>query len=176
MSAGLGGGSLIYANVFIRKDPKWFVRENVPGDGYESWPLTREDLDPYYDRVEKMIGFQKYPFDHSPYAGTPKTLAMRAAADGLKQTRPGQIDWYLPDLAVTFGNPGDKPVPGASIVEPDGNPAWTATNHVSFVLRVQHRMQLRQQEHARLHLPQRGQAARSAAARAHRGATVSATQ
>src|SRR5437763_1889931 len=32
VSAGLGGGSLIYANVFIRKDEKWFVQED-PRDG-----------------------------------------------------------------------------------------------------------------------------------------------
>jgi len=59
VSSGLGGGSLIYANVFLRKDDKWFVKENVPGDGYESWPLTRADLDPHYDAVEKVIGVQR---------------------------------------------------------------------------------------------------------------------
>ena len=45
VSSGLGGGSLIYANVLLRKDEKWFVREE-PGhgswkDGYEYWPVTR---------------------------------------------------------------------------------------------------------------------------------------
>ncbi len=57
VSSGLGGGSLIYANVLLRKDEKWFVHEApVPGGGYESWPLTRADLDPHYDRVEQMLG------------------------------------------------------------------------------------------------------------------------
>src|SRR3954471_3667708 len=73
VSAGLGGGSLIYANVFIRKDPRWFVKEKAAGAGYESWPLTRKDLDPHYDRVQEMIGLQKYPLAHEPYASTPKT-------------------------------------------------------------------------------------------------------
>jgi cholesterol oxidase len=118
VSAGLGGGSLIYANVFIRKDPQWFVKENVPGDGYESWPLTRTDLDPHYDRVERILGLQRYPLEHAPYASTPKTLAMRTAAEELKRQRPGQIQWELPPLAVTFGNPGQPPLPGAPIVEP----------------------------------------------------------
>ena len=33
-ASGLGGGSLIYANVLLRKDERWFVREE-PGHG--SW-------------------------------------------------------------------------------------------------------------------------------------------
>jgi cholesterol oxidase len=33
--SGLGGGSLIYANILIRKDPETFVR-----DEHESWPIT----------------------------------------------------------------------------------------------------------------------------------------
>ncbi|HET6146099.1 MAG TPA: GMC family oxidoreductase [Polyangia bacterium] len=117
VSAGLGGGSLIYANVFLRKDPRWFVKENVPGTGYESWPLTRADLDPHYDRVEKVLGLQRYPFHHAPYASTPKTVAMRTAAEELKRQWPGQVEWELPPLAVTFGNPGQPPVPGAPIIE-----------------------------------------------------------
>src|ERR671932_1155743 len=52
--SGLGGGSLIYANVMIRKDERWFVRED-----HEYWPVTRADLDPHYDRAEKMLGAQQ---------------------------------------------------------------------------------------------------------------------
>lgn len=34
VSSGLGGGSLIYANVLLRKDEHWFVREEpIPGGG-----------------------------------------------------------------------------------------------------------------------------------------------
>jgi cholesterol oxidase len=40
VSAGLGGGSLIYANVFIRKDERWFVQEDLNDGGYEYWPVT----------------------------------------------------------------------------------------------------------------------------------------
>src|SRR5690606_11783988 len=39
VSSGLGGGSLIYANVMIRKDERWFVCEPLPGGGYEKWPV-----------------------------------------------------------------------------------------------------------------------------------------
>lgn len=104
VSSGLGGGSLIYANVLLRKDPKWFVNE-----AGEDWPVTREELDSHYDRVERMLLPQRYPFDVPPYSATPKTRAMQVAADRLN------LDWDLPPLAVTFGSPGEAPVPGEPI-------------------------------------------------------------
>src|SRR6266498_2016023 len=104
VSSGLGGGSLIYANVLIRKDPNWFVDEE-PG-GCRPWPISYDDLATHYKAVEEMLGAQRYPFDHLPYSQTPKTIAMREAA----QKR--GLDWYLPKLAVTFGNPHADPVPG----------------------------------------------------------------
>jgi cholesterol oxidase len=114
-ASGLGGGSLIYANVLLRKDEDWFVREE-PGHGsweggYEHWPVTRADLDPHYDRVERMMNVQKYPLDQDPYDKTLKTLAFRDAAHKLG------LDWRLVNLAVTFANPGDPPVPGEPIKE-----------------------------------------------------------
>ena len=64
VSSGLGGGSLIYANVLLRKDERWFVQEEpMPGGGYERWPISRADLDPHYDAVEKMLGATPYPLD-----------------------------------------------------------------------------------------------------------------
>ncbi len=105
VSSGLGGGSLIYANVLIRKPESWFVHESFDG-GYEDWPVTREDLDPHYGRVETMMGAQPYPFGVPPYRDTPKTLAMQQAASQLG------LPWELPRLAVSFGEP---PVPGAPI-------------------------------------------------------------
>jgi cholesterol oxidase len=104
VSSALGGGSIIYANVLIRKDPEWFVNE-----AGEDWPVTREELDPHYDRAEAMLAPQTYPFDAEPYARTPKTLAMQHASGRLG------LDWALPPLAVTFANAGEAPVPGEPI-------------------------------------------------------------
>jgi cholesterol oxidase len=115
VSSGLGGGSLIYANVLIRKDPKWFIKEDLGGGGYESWPITRQDLEPHYDNVERIIGPQQFPFDTAPYAETAKTIALRDAAAAIAKRRPGQISWERPPLAVTFYNQGAPAVPGEPI-------------------------------------------------------------
>ena len=118
-ASGLGGGSLIYANVLLRKDEKTFVREE-PGHGswkggYEHWPVTREDLDPHYGEVERMMNVQKYPLAEPPYDRTAKTLAFRDAAQALGH------EWLLPNLAVTFANDGEKPVLGEPIREARAN-------------------------------------------------------
>lgn len=115
VSAGLGGGSLIYANVLLRKDEKWFVREDLKHGGYEHWVVSRQDLDRHYDQVERMLNAQSYPIERPPYNGTLKTLAMRDAAKELG------LDWQLVNLAVTFHNPGEEPVPGEPIREEQRN-------------------------------------------------------
>ena len=115
VSSGLGGGSLIDANVLMRKDEKWFVEEDpIPGGGYESWPVSRADLDPHYDAVEKMLGATPYPLKHPAYAATPKTHAMSAAAAELG------LDWHLPPLAVSFApQPGAEPGIGLPLQDAD---------------------------------------------------------
>ncbi|GII89203.1 hypothetical protein Ssi03_71930 [Sphaerisporangium siamense] len=114
VSSGLGGGSLIYANVMLRKDERWFVHEEpLPTGGYETWPVTRADLDPHYDAVEKMVGVTPYPLDHPVYSDTPKTRAMQDAAAELG------LDWRLPPLAINFAPfPGAEPGIGVPIPDP----------------------------------------------------------
>ncbi len=82
VSSGLGGGSLIYANVLLRKDERWFVTESRFDGGYENWPITRADLDSHYDEVERMLAPQRFPFGTPGYE-SPKTAAMKAAAEQL---------------------------------------------------------------------------------------------
>jgi cholesterol oxidase len=115
VSSGLGGGSLINANVLMRKDEHWFVQDDpLPRGGYESWPVTRADLDPHYDEVQRMLGATPYPLDVDPYSATLKTRAMRDAAAELG------LPWQLPPLAVSFAPaPGSAPGPGLPIVDPD---------------------------------------------------------
>ena len=126
VSSGLGGGSLIYANILIRKDEKWFINESADKKCYENWVVTRAQLDPHYDRVEKMMNVQKYPLHHAPYNETQKTLAMREAAAKVN-CKDSQCEWIPLNLAVSFksrqvsspdeDNPQNPPIIGASIVE-----------------------------------------------------------
>jgi cholesterol oxidase len=105
VASGLGGGSLLWSNVVLRKDRSTFVQEEG-----EYWPLGYEDLVPHYERHEAIMKATPYPFAHPPYDRTYKTKAMEYAS--------GQVglEWFLPPLAVTF-DPGDgRPAPGEPIV------------------------------------------------------------
>ncbi|MFC6084357.1 GMC oxidoreductase [Sphaerisporangium aureirubrum] len=114
VSSGLGGGSLIYANVLLRKDERWFVHEEpLPHGGHENWPVTRADLDPHYDAVEQMIGVTSYPLEHDAYSDTPKTRALQDAATELG------LDFQLPPLAVSFA-PSRGAAPGIGLPLVDG--------------------------------------------------------
>jgi choline dehydrogenase-like flavoprotein len=82
-SSGLGGGSLIYANVLIRKPKEWFVEQDPTSGEAWDWPVKGDELEIHYERVEHMLGAQKYPFTRKPYSDTPKTKEFIAAAEKL---------------------------------------------------------------------------------------------
>ncbi|MEU1970407.1 GMC family oxidoreductase [Microbacterium sp. NPDC019599] len=109
VSSGLGGGSLIYANVLLRKDERWFVHDSpLPGGGYEHWPIGREDLDRHYDSVEAMM--TPTP---NPYPDLPKSKALRESAEALG------LQVLAPPLAVSFApRPGAAAQPKQLIEEP----------------------------------------------------------
>jgi cholesterol oxidase len=107
VSSGLGGGSLIYANVLLRKPEEWFAEDF--GEGEPDKPLlTRRKLDPYYDRVEAMLSGAPYPYGST----TPKSRFMVRSGRRLGK-QPG-----FPDLAVSFSAAGQKP--GSPIVDAPG--------------------------------------------------------
>jgi cholesterol oxidase len=115
VSSGLGGGSLIYANVLLRKDERWFVQEDLANGGYEYWPVTRAELDKHYRRAEDMLNAQQYPLEHAPFDESRKTLAFKEAGEKLGR------EWILPPLAVTFANDGEAPAVGVPIHEEHPN-------------------------------------------------------
>ena len=115
VSAGLGGGSLIYANVLLRKDEHWFIQDDPrSGPGYEYWPVNREQLDPHYEVAEQMLGATQFPTGFAPYSAAPKTAAMQSAANALIAAGRTDLTWQLPKLAVHFG--GATPAPSTPIV------------------------------------------------------------
>jgi cholesterol oxidase len=129
VSSGLGGGSLIYANVHIRKDPAWF-KDELSGGGYREWPVNYTQLVPHYENVERMMNVQAYPLGHEPYSQTHKTLAMKEAATNLT-TGDLKGKWLPLNLAVSFrvdpvGRPeldaaDNPPIIGATINDPHQN-------------------------------------------------------
>jgi cholesterol oxidase len=116
VSSGVGGGSLIYANVLLRKDEHWFTQD-IPGGGggVEQWAVNRAQLDPFYDCAERMLRAQTLPFGVNGYH-LRKTAALRQAANGLGK------EWGLVPLAVRFHNDHRPPVMGEQLLEePYGN-------------------------------------------------------
>jgi cholesterol oxidase len=113
VASGLGGGSLIYANVLLRKDREWFFDEDPLTGELKPWPVGYDTLEKHYKNVESMIRPQRYPFSAQPYATTPKTIAMQLAARAM-----GRPDtWQLPPLAVTFADRDEPPAVGVPINE-----------------------------------------------------------
>jgi cholesterol oxidase len=96
-AAGVGGGSLVYANVQLR----------APADVFErGWPaaITRAELDPWYTRTEAALEPTTTPEDPA----LPKVRAFAAAG-----RRAGREPELLP-LAVHFGEPRAHPFSGVA--------------------------------------------------------------
>lgn len=90
----VGGGSIVNAAVMIRMDnfPNW------------AGGITRETLNPYYDRAEAMLGARVYPVAQPlmPYAGTIKTKVMLEAAQKLG------VPSVTPPVAITYRQPDEN--------------------------------------------------------------------
>jgi cholesterol oxidase len=87
VASGVGGGSLIYANIHIRPDSVVFEDARWPRS------ITRAALDPYYDRVAAMLGVA--PIPAQPPVVKRDRFRAAAAATG--------HDVFDPDQAVDWG-------------------------------------------------------------------------
>jgi cholesterol oxidase len=85
--AGVGGGSLIYANISSEAPPEVF-RQGWPAE------ITYDALKPHYDRVARFMRVGPLPENQF----TPRTILMREAAQAIGQGERFQ----LLDLAVHF--------------------------------------------------------------------------
>lgn len=85
--AGVGGGSLVYANVSAEANPLIFK---------QGWPpeITYDELKPYYDKVGKMLNVQTIPDNQKP-------PHMRLIHDAAVNTGNESRYRHL-DLAITF--------------------------------------------------------------------------
>ncbi|WP_262850588.1 GMC family oxidoreductase N-terminal domain-containing protein [Mumia quercus] len=91
--AGVGGGSLVYANTLYEPlEP--FYRDRAWGH-ITDW---KAELAPYYDQAKRMLGVTTYPHI------TPADLVMREVAEdmGVGDT------FHATPVGVFFGGPGEK--------------------------------------------------------------------
>jgi len=107
VASGLGGGSLIYANVLMRKPREWFETNRSNG----TWPLGYSDLERHYAAVEAVLQPQPFPCAPESYRSVPKVSAFREAAQ-----RAG-LEPVATPLGVAFANEGEAPQPGAPLRE-----------------------------------------------------------
>jgi cholesterol oxidase len=105
--AGVGGGSLNYANT-LYVPPAAFFRDRQWG-GITDW---QEELAPYYDQAERMLGVRLNP------TVTPSDVHLRAAAEkmGVGDT------FHLAPVGVFFGDGEDaggvRAAPGEEVPDP----------------------------------------------------------
>jgi len=112
-AAGLGGGSLIYANVLYRLEEDFF----------KGWPepLNRDFLEPYYNRAQSMLEGEPYPIKDPYYAINPKAELMRQAFEKLENAedslRPAKF--LYPPIAVRFKGdfPGHQSLNNQGVVQ-----------------------------------------------------------
>jgi cholesterol oxidase len=98
IGAGLGGGSLIYANVFMIPPDEVF-------DG--RWPdsCKRSDLLPYYAIAKQVLGSRPIPVNNDPRR---RVIRQQLFADVAKKN--GRVS-DLVDINVFFGNDFSDPLP-----------------------------------------------------------------
>lgn len=59
---GVGGSTVMYAGIWMRLMPSDFRVRTLDGVA-DDWPLSYEDLSPYYERIERDFGVSGYPGD-----------------------------------------------------------------------------------------------------------------
>jgi cholesterol oxidase len=103
--SGLGGGSLIYANVLLRLQKEYF----------EGWPfnINAEALEEHYLTVLDMMDATPYPFGKDKYySDTPKTKLYRETAERIEidEDMLEKPKVLAPDLAINFKGefPGEQ--------------------------------------------------------------------
>ena len=102
--AGVGGGSLVYANVSVE----------APASAFEQgWPpqITYQNLRPYYDRVKAFMHVKPLP----PNQWNGRTRLMQAAAAAIGEPnrfRTVDLAINFDDVPLDLTNPPGPPAPG----------------------------------------------------------------
>lgn len=98
----LGGGTRVYGAMAWRFSPEDFAMGSVYGGSFVDWPISYEDLAPFYDKVEHFVGVagpatsaphdglrqRPYPMGGVPLNSIGERLAEGARRLGLPTTTP----------------------------------------------------------------------------------------
>ena len=101
---GVGGGTVVYAAQWQRNMPSDFRVRTLDGVA-DDWPLTYEDLEPYYVRVERDFGVSGLAGDTAfpPGEGPPLPPVPLGPAGRARRARPQRAR-----LALVAGAAGDR--------------------------------------------------------------------
>ena len=101
---GVGGGTVVYAAQWQRNMPSDFRVRTLDGVA-DDWPLTYEDLEPYYVRVERDFGISGLAGDTAfpPGEGPPLPPVPLGPAGRAGRARPQRAR-----LALVAGAAGDR--------------------------------------------------------------------
>lgn len=103
---GVGGGTLHYGGVALRFWPEDFERHSRDGVGAD-WPISYEELEPFYDKVEKemaLSGPETMPWGpkRTAYPQPPHQITHRDKLMAKGMAKLG-IDWVPTPLAILTG-------------------------------------------------------------------------
>lgn len=108
---GVGGSSIMFGAEWPRFVPSDFKVRSLYGIA-DDWPLTYEELEPYYDLADEMIGSSGLAGDPAypagiqpPMAGVPIGRVGARAAEGLNKLG---WHWWPNSHAITTKNMGDR--------------------------------------------------------------------
>jgi cholesterol oxidase len=94
VASGLGGGSLIYSNVLLKKPPDSFGADGP--NGWTAWPVAGDQLEDDYEAVRSVLSPVTLPESYD----VPKNREFMEAA------RRAGLEPELAELAVTFSSNG----------------------------------------------------------------------
>jgi cholesterol oxidase len=117
VASGVGGGSLVYANIHVRPSPVVFEDSRWPRS------INRQSLEPYYDKVAAMLEIAPIP----PEIKLVKRDLYRAAAERMGR------EVFDPDMAVRWnGAAGDGREPCRHVAECEFGCRYGAKNSLDF--------------------------------------------
>ena len=150
--AGVGGGSLVYANTLYEPLPAFY--DDPAWRDITDW---RAELAPYYDQAKRMLGVVANPLH------TPADEVMRQVADQM-----GVGETFRPTpVGVFFGGPGETP--SDAVAGPVLRRGRTRPQPVPQLRRVHDRVPPQRQEHPGEELPPPRRGERRQRAAAHHG-------